>query len=78
LIPFELDADAGPNGTLRAHLAKANEQVAALQAGAEALVIFQAPNTYITPSSYAAKREHGKVVPTWNYVVVQVWGTPQI
>ncbi|ECE6961994.1 FMN-binding negative transcriptional regulator, partial [Salmonella enterica subsp. enterica] len=35
-------------------------------------------NTYITPSWYAAKREHGKVVPTWNYVVVQAWGTPQI
>ncbi|QND52306.1 FMN-binding negative transcriptional regulator [Phyllobacterium sp. 628] len=78
LIPFEIDAEASTHGTLRAHLAKANEQVAALQAGAEALIIFQGPNTYVTPSWYATKREHGKVVPTWNYVVVQAWGVPQI
>lgn len=78
LIPFEIDPDGSPNGTLRAHLAKANEQVAALQAGAEAMIIFQGPNTYVTPSWYATKREHGKVVPTWNYVVVQAWGTPHV
>jgi transcriptional regulator len=49
-----------------------------LREGGEALVIFQGPEAYITPSWYASKREHGKVVPTWNYVVVQAWGTPQV
>jgi len=37
-------------------------------------VVFQGPETYITPSWYAAKREHGKVVPTWNYAIVQARG----
>jgi transcriptional regulator len=77
LVPFILSE--GPDGdVLRAHMAKANDQLASLRAGAEALVIFQGPEAYITPSWYASKREHGKVVPTWNYVVVQVWGTPRV
>jgi transcriptional regulator len=59
-------------------MARANDQLAALREGGEALVIFQGPEAYITPSWYASKREHGKVVPTWNYVVVQTWGTPQV
>ena len=43
----------------------------------EALVVFQAVDTYVTPSWYASKREHGKVVPTWNYAIVQAWGRPR-
>jgi transcriptional regulator len=78
LIPFTLDAGRGDKGVLRAHMARANDQVAALREGGEALVIFQGPEAYITPSWYATKREHGKVVPTWNYVVVQAWGIPQV
>jgi transcriptional regulator len=78
LIPFTLDAKRGDRGVLRAHMARANDQLAALREGGEALVIFQGPEAYITPSWYASKREHGKVVPTWNYVVVQAWGTPQV
>lgn len=49
-----------------------------LAAGGEALVIFQGPQAYVTPSWYPSKQEHGKVVPTWNYVVVQAWGRPQV
>jgi transcriptional regulator len=77
LVPFIL-SDSGEKGTLWAHVAKANDQVEALKAGAETLVVFQGPEAYITPSWYASKKEHGRVVPTWNYVVVQVRGTPRV
>jgi transcriptional regulator len=77
LVPFIL-AETGALGTLRAHIAKANDQVEALRAGAETLVLFQGPQAYITPSWYPSRREHGRVVPTWNYVLVQVRGVPQI
>lgn len=77
LVPF-LVADQGERGTLRAHIARANDQVEALRAGAETLVVFQGPDAYISPSWYPSKQEHGRVVPTWNYVVVQVRGTPRL
>jgi len=77
LVPF-LVIDGGERGILRAHIARANDQVEALRSGAETLVVFQGPEAYITPSWYAAKAEHGRVVPTWNYVVVQARGTPRL
>ena len=77
LVPFTL-VDGGPHGTLRAHVAKANDQVAALRSGAATLVVFQGLDAYITPSWYVSKREHGRVVPTWNYAVVQARGTPRV
>lgn len=77
LIPFTLAA-GGKRGILRAHLAKSNAQLADLREGLEALVIFQGPEAYITPAWYPAKKEHGKVVPTWNYVVVQARGRPRV
>ncbi len=76
-VPFIL-SDGGEKGTLSAHIAKANDQVDALRAGAETLVVFHGPEAYITPSWYASKTEHGRVVPTWNYAVVQVRGTPRL
>lgn len=78
LVPFTLVTTEGERDVLRAHLAKANEQLKDLRAGAEALVIFQGPQAYISPSWYPTKQEHGQVVPTWNYVVVQAWGQPQV
>ena len=77
LLPFSIIPSEG-KGTLQAHLAKANDQIADLRTGAEALVIFQGPEAYIMPSWYATKAEHGKVVPTWNYVVVQARGNPRV
>jgi transcriptional regulator len=80
-IPFLLDdaPGASPLGLLRAHLARANPQRRALlRPDREALVLFQGPDAYVTPSWYATKRETGKVVPTWNYAVVQAWGRPRI
>ena len=74
LIPFVLDAITGEHGTLRGHLARPNPQWQQLDPAAEALVVFQGPEAYVTPSWYAAKAESGKVVPTWNYAVVQVHG----
>jgi transcriptional regulator len=73
-VPFLLDAEAAPPGLLRAHVARANPLWRELAGSPEVLVVFQAVDSYITPSWYAAKREHGKVVPTWNYAIVQVWG----
>ena len=77
LIPFSLHVDADA-GVLTAHLAKANDQLDDLRSGLEALVIFQGPQAYVSPSWYATKREHGKVVPTWNYIVVQGRGLPEL
>lgn len=73
-LPLFLVEDEGEHGTLYGHLAKANPQWQTAPAG-EALAIFAGPDAYITPSWYAAKAEHGKVVPTWNYAAVHVYGT---
>ncbi|HEV7259401.1 MAG TPA: FMN-binding negative transcriptional regulator [Bosea sp. (in: a-proteobacteria)] len=73
-VPFVLHAEEGGRGVLRAHLARPNPQWKAIAAGAEALVIFTGVERYVTPAWYASKQEHGKVVPTWNYVTVQVRG----
>lgn len=60
---------------LRFHVARANPVWRDAGAGSEVLAIFQGPDTYISPSWYASKAEHGKVVPTWNYAVVHAYGT---
>lgn len=79
-LPFVLDSAVGSHGRLRVHLAKANPQwrVLADDPGATVLVVFQGADTYITPSWYETKRETGKVVPTWNYAMVQVRGTARV
>jgi transcriptional regulator len=77
-IPFTLVDDGSRFGLLRCHVARANPQWRDLAAGGEALVVFQGADAYITPSWYATKRETGKVVPTWNYLMVQARGTPRV
>jgi transcriptional regulator len=72
-IPF-IVAEDGDALILRAHLARANPQWKEVAAGAEALAIFQSVDHYVTPGWYETKRETGKVVPTWNYVIVQARG----
>lgn len=75
-IPFILDADpAGGPGILRAHVARANPLWRDTRADVESLVVFQGPQAYISPGWYPSKREHGKAVPTWNYIAVQARGT---
>jgi len=77
-IPFLVDAGASKFGTLSAHMARANGQWRDLAGAGEALVVFQGAEHYVSPSWYATKRETGKVVPTWNYVMVQARGTPRV
>ena len=77
-VPFVLDPAAGAHGTLRAHLARANPQWRALGEDGRCLVVFQGPEAYVTPSWYPSKREHGKVVPTWNYVIVEARGHARV
>jgi transcriptional regulator len=77
-FPFLLDAAGTEKGTLRLHIARANPQWKELAAIEECLVVFQGPQDYVTPSWYATKRETGKVVPTWNYATVHVWGRPRV
>jgi transcriptional regulator len=76
--PLMIDPDPAPYGTLIGHLAKANPHARAADPGVQTLVIFQGPDGYITPSYYAAKKEHGKVVPTWNYAAVHAYGTLEV
>lgn len=73
LVPFLLDADAGPHGLLSAHVARANP-LWREAADTDVLVVFQGPQAYVSPNWYPSKAEHGKVVPTWNYVMVQARG----
>ncbi len=74
-IPFVLDAsDDGSPGVLRAHVARANPLWRTARGDVESLVVFQGPQGYVSPAWYPGKAEHGRVVPTWNYVVVQARG----
>ena len=72
-LPLILDAAEGSHGVLYGHVARANPQWKSPPAG-EAMAIFMGADAYVTPSWYAAKRETGKVVPTWNYVAVHAYG----
>jgi transcriptional regulator len=73
-IPFVIDRESGPYGRLRGHLAIGNPQLAHLSAGARALVMFQGPHAYISPSWYATPHN----VPTWNYTAVHAHGTARV
>ncbi len=73
-VPILFDAQPEPYGTLRCHLARANPQWRDLEAGGETLVVILGPDAYVSPSAYASKAEHGKVVPTWDYVAVHAYG----
>ena len=74
-LPLLINPLPSPQGTLRGHVARANPLWRQVQkAEAEALVVFQGPQVYVTPSWYPEKRASGKVVPTWNYAVVHARG----
>jgi transcriptional regulator len=73
-IPFILDADGDAPGVLRAHVARANPVWTTARDDDDALVVFQGPHGYVSPAWYPSKAEHGKVVPTWNYLMVQARG----
>jgi transcriptional regulator len=72
-LPMFLVENEEEQDVLHGHIARANPQWKETS-GAEALVIFQGPNAYITPNWYPSKVETAKVVPTWNYVAVHAYG----
>jgi transcriptional regulator len=77
-IPIHLNAMPEPYGTLTGHVARANPLLEDINGENQSLAIFHGPNAYITPSWYETNKAHGKVVPTWNYVVVHVYGKLQV
>ena len=92
-IPFLLETHRGPLGTLVGHVARANPvwhefEHSSRQSsgqsgdpaapGGDVLVVFQGPNAYVSPQAYPSKARHGRVVPTWNYVVVEARGPLQV
>ncbi|MET3903393.1 FMN-binding negative transcriptional regulator [Paenarthrobacter sp. 4246] len=73
LLPFVYEPSIGGHGALHAHMARNNAQWSSAATG-EALMIVQGNDAYISPSWYASKAEHGRVVPTWNYSTAHVYG----
>lgn len=73
-IPLHFEPQASLNGSLQGHIAKANPIYAGANEKIDALAIFHGPDSYVSPNWYPTKQEHGKVVPTWNYIVVHARG----
>jgi transcriptional regulator len=73
MLPFVHDPALGDHGSLLGHVARNNEHWRHPALG-DALVILRGPDAYVSPSWYASKTEHGRVVPTWNYVTAHVYG----
>ena len=73
-LPMVLDERAAPFGMLRCHVSRANAQWKDFDPDVQALAIFSGAEHYISPAWYAEKQATGKVVPTWNYVVVHAYG----
>ena len=76
-LPLIFDSGRGEHGALLGHLARNNDQWKRPVLG-DALVIAHGEDAYVTPSWYATKLEHGRVVPTWNYTTAHVYGQLQI
>jgi transcriptional regulator len=77
-LPMVLESAPDTLGVLRGHVSRANPQWRDLDSAVEALAIFSGAQHYITPTWYPGTYEHGKEVPTWNYVVVHAYGPLQI
>ena len=84
-LPVVYDATRGPHGTIEGHVARANPHHELVRAAAqpesaarESLVIFTGPDAYITPEWYPGKAEHGREVPTWNYIAVHAYGALEL
>jgi len=73
-LPFLLESEPAPYGTLKAHMALGNPQWRTFRQDREVLVLFQGPHAYITPSWY----EETLSVPTWNYATVHAYGIPRV
>jgi transcriptional regulator len=76
-LPLLLAPEEGAFGTLYGHFARANPHWRELEQG-ETLAIFQGPQAYVSPGWYPSKAQHGKAVPTWNYITVHARGQAQL
>jgi transcriptional regulator len=77
-LPMLWDPEPAPHGTLTGHVARPNPHAKGAREGVESLAIFAGAHAYISPNWYPTKREHGKVVPTWNYVAVHAYGALRV
>jgi transcriptional regulator len=73
-IPLVLEDDGSPFGVLRGHISRANPQWRDFSPTVDALAMFAGQQHYISPNWYPGTKEHGREVPTWNYVVVHAYG----
>src|SRR5216683_3133064 len=73
MLPFAYEPAVGEQGALYGHVARNNDQWRKPALG-ESLAIVRGPDAYVSPSWYASKAEHGRVVPTWNYLTAHVYG----
>ena len=73
LVPWVLDGNR-----LLGHVARPNPLARLLTGPAACLVLFYVADTYVSPSWYPSKAEHGQVVPTWNYEAVHLHGTVRL
>ncbi|MFT7558992.1 MAG: transcriptional regulator [Flavobacteriales bacterium] len=76
-IPFILHENRGEYGTLVGHVARSNPVWKSFSHDINSVVVFQGDQSYISPSWYPSKQQHGKAVPTWNYVVAHAHGIPK-
>ncbi len=76
-LPLLHDRSIGAHGALLGHVARRNDHWRLRTLG-ESVVIVHGPEAYISPSGYASKREHGRVVPTWNYLTAHIYGELRI
>ncbi|CAD5107144.1 FMN-binding negative transcriptional regulator [Zestomonas carbonaria] len=77
-LPLLLERGEGERGTLYGHFARGNPQWRALADGGEVLLVFPGDEGYVSPGFYPGKGEHGRVVPTWNYVAVHAYGRVEV
>jgi transcriptional regulator len=73
-LPLLWDAEPAPFGTLAGHVARPNPHGQVAAGAVPSLAIFLGPQAYVSPRWYPSKREHGRVVPTWNYMAVHAYG----
>ena len=73
LLPMLVQQRDGQSYLL-GRMAKNNVQLQALAHSKEVVWVFQGPNAYVSPAWYPSKQAHGKVVPTWNYIMIEVRG----
>ena len=77
VMPVLVKQDEGKI-VLRGHMAKNNAQLRALAHSETVLWVFHGPNVYVSPAWYPSKQLHGKVVPTWNYMLVEAQGQVKV